>query len=310
MVAQKTWDGSNSNFGNARHWNPAGVPQGGDTAIVRAGTMHAKSMDLSSVTFDVGSDQPVNDPELVLRNAVLDNVTVHAPSGPPSGSHPTRYADIAASGLVVETGTLGVGTTDPTGTGVPGDLEINLSRNATFDLTGQALEQGSSSLKVSGGPHSAFSNDGRFTDIGGTADFAVPVTGSGTFDVSRGKFVAGTPTFEDGVSAGEHVNLNTNSTLNLDRPLQFLGSITETPASDVVLKNTASTSASYANGVLTVLDNSKVVASLHINSINDMGFTVSQSGQDTLITTPGAIGASAMQLVQSSMNIPVLTQGS
>ncbi len=77
-----------------------------------------------------------------------------------------------------------------------------------------------------------------------------------------------------------------------------------------MLKNTASTSASYANGVLTVLDNSKVVASLHINSINDMGFTVSQSGQDTLITTPGAIGASAMQLAQSSMNIPVLTQGS
>ncbi len=84
-------------------------------------------------------------------------------------------------------------------------------------------------MKVSGGPHSAFSQRRTFADIGGTADFAVPVTGSGTFDVSRGKFVAGTLTFEDGVSAGEHVNLNTNSTLNLDRPLQFLGSITETP---------------------------------------------------------------------------------
>ncbi len=306
-MTARTWDGSNSNFGNATHWTPSGAPHPGDTAIIKSGVVHASSADSSSVTIDVGSDQPLSSPDLVLQDVNLGTVSLHAPSGPASGPYPTRYAAFAVSGHVVESGSLAIGTTDPAAIGIPGSLRIGLSPNASFVLTGSALEQGSSSVTVSGGAHSAFVNDGRFTDIGGTADFAVPVSGSGTFDLSRGKFAAAHVTFESGVSAGEHVNVHSSSTLTLDQPSKFLGSIAEDPFASLVLKNTAPTSASYAGGVLTLLDHGKIVASLHVGSAAGMGFAVAQSGQDTIISTSGSVGSGAVQLAQSSMATPVLT---
>ncbi len=168
-MASKVWDGSDSNFRNGKHWTPAGAPGSGDTAIIGAGTVHASGVDISSVSIDIGSEQPVNDPKLALRDVVLGDVTVHGPSGPNFGAHPTLYADLTVSGLVVDKGTLAVGETDPTGAGVPGDVEVDLANSARFVLTGRILEQTASSFTVSGQAHSSFVNDGSFTDIGGSA---------------------------------------------------------------------------------------------------------------------------------------------
>jgi hypothetical protein len=72
--------------------------------------------------------------------------------------------------------------------------------------------------------------------------------------------------------------------------MAFLGLITQTPFSAVVLPGDF-TSASYSNGILTVLDHHRTVAALHITAFDDMGFDVAHLGDHTVISTPGPAGA-------------------
>jgi hypothetical protein len=90
--------------------------------------------------------------------------------------------------------------------------------------------------------------------------------------------------------------------LNLTKPMEFLGSIVEGLECKVVLA-TDSTSASYANGVLTVLDHARTVAALHITSYDDMGFSVAAVDGQTVITTPGSIGSSTMNQPEAMVAI-------
>ncbi|MBV9654992.1 MAG: hypothetical protein JOZ42_10560 [Acetobacteraceae bacterium] len=75
-----------------------------------------------------------------------------------------------------------------------------------------------------------------------------------------------------------------------------------------MLRNTSSTSSSFSDGVLKVFNGSQLVAALRIESVTGLGFDVRQSGPDTTITTPFPGGSSALQMTQSSMDIPVLAQ--
>ncbi|MBV9654993.1 MAG: hypothetical protein JOZ42_10565 [Acetobacteraceae bacterium] len=219
-MTTKTWDGSDGHWRDSNHWIPAGVPQNGDSVVIREGTVHGTLLNLSSNPIDIGSDHPVSDPQLDLNTAVLGDVSVFDESAR-TGPYHTRYADISVSGGVAENGHLAIGNLAPEGVGIPGDLDLTIADYSVFALTGSALEQASSSFVASGASHSAFANFGSFTDIGGKADFAVPVIGSGSFTVERSKFPSGTLTFEGSVSAGQAVNVNEGGSLALDQPLRF-----------------------------------------------------------------------------------------
>ncbi len=310
-MADKAWDGSVGSFFDGQRWNPSEVPQAGDTAVIRAGTVRVGFADISNVAVDLGSDQPAGEPMLAASFASLGRIDIHAPPPQsPGPTYPARYGEIDASGVVIDKGPLNVGTTDILAAGIPGDLTLRLSPLTAFDLTGGATVMARSSLTVTGDKYSAFFNNGTVTDIGGTLDFAAPVLGSGKINVEMGRFIAATATFEDAVSSGQSVLVSPTSTVNIDKPLQFLGSITEDPFGSVVLRDTPSNSSSYDHGVLTVFDYGRVVASLHINSGSDLGFTVAQNGSDTIITTPPSGPAAAMQLAQSTMAVPVLAPNS
>jgi hypothetical protein len=150
-----------------------------------------------------------------------------------------------------------------------------------------------SSVSIIGQQHSVLINDGQFNAYGADMEIDTAVTGDGNFLVEAGKFAVDTLTFDRGVSAGEHINAYEGGVLNLSKPMEFLGSITEGPEGEIVLA-TDFTSASYANGILTVLDYARTVAALHITSFDDMGFSVASVGGQTVITTPGSIGSSTM----------------
>jgi hypothetical protein len=159
-----------------------------------------------------------------------------------------------------------------------------------------------SSVSITGQQHSVLVNDGQITTVGADIQIDTSVTANGNFLIEKAKFPLGSLTFDDGsVSAGENVSVS-EGLLNLNKPMEFLGSITENPLGRVVLA-TDSTSASYANGILTVLDHAKTVAALHITSTVDMGFSVAVVEGQTVIRTPGSIGSPVMNPPQAMVAI-------
>ncbi len=289
-----TWFGGTGNFRRPNNWSPRGVPMPGDTALIPAGTVRASGGSLAGIDINIGSNVPVNDPILALRNETLGDVqVVTLESQPESDLHANRYGDITVAGTVTAAGAIRVGETSVIGSGVPGDLDIRLARGANLDVTGSLVAFAISAVHITGQPRSTLINDGQITAGGASVEVETPVSGNGTFVVGSGKFAGGTLTFDRSVSAGEHVVVDPEGTLHLSRPMAFLGSITQVPFSAVVLPSDF-TSASYSNGILTVLDHHRTVAALHITAFDDMGFNVASVGGHTVISTPGPIGAPAV----------------
>lgn len=286
----KTWDGSSGSFYSAAHWSPAGAPQAGDTAIVGAGIVSAVNGSLRDITLEIGSTSASQRPTLLASNEILGPVQVYQPiSGPPILQYHTTYAEIRVTNNVVAARGINVGTTDITGRGVPGNLLMQFGSGGRLDLAGGLLAQAGSSVTITGPANSGLVNNSTIAEVGANIDVYIGVHGHGTFTLDESKFFASSLTFHGGVAAGEQVDVDVGS-LYLAKPLEFLGSISETVAGRVVLDNTVATSASYANGILTILDDHSVVAALHINNVGWSGFSVNRSGHDTVITAaqPGA----------------------
>jgi hypothetical protein len=291
---QYIWFGGAGNFGHASDWSPKGVPEPGDSAVIAAGTVRASNGSLAGIDINIGSIGPNNDPVLALRNETVGDVLVETTEyRPEDDPDPTRYADITIAGKVTAAGDIETGGTNVFGRGVPGISQIRLARGATLHVTDSLYGDADSSVSIVGQQHSALINDGQINAYGADMEIDTAVTGDGNFLVEAGKFAVGTLTFDRGVSAGEHINAYEGGVLNLSKPMEFLGSITEGPEGEIVLA-TDFTSASYANGILTVLDHARTVAALHITSFDDMGFSVASVGGQTVITTPGSIGSSTM----------------
>lgn len=294
-MTTKTWDGSKAFFGAASHWSPNGAPAAGDTAVINSGEVFAIGANLRNVAINLGSTTPLSGPDLLIANTRLGNLEVHAPLPVrPGPFSPTTYASIAAYGHD-GVQNVNIGTTDPTGGSLPGNLHIALGAGATLDLTGRMHETASSELLVDdarepgqplGGGHGTFVNNGSFSAAGGTADFVADVTGSGSWDLGHGKVGAGARvTFEGSVSAGQTVLLEPSSTLTLDNASQFLGSITEAPGSSIVLAHTPATALSYANGILDVNGASGLLVALRMTSTVGAGFAMQQNAAgDTVIS--------------------------
>jgi hypothetical protein len=292
---QYAWFGGIGNFGHANDWSPKGVPESGDSAVITAGSVRASNGSLTGIDINIGSRMPDNDPILALRNETVGDALIKTTEyRPEEDPDPTRYADITVAGKVTAAGAIQVGGINDLGRPVPGNLDIRLARGATLHVTGSLSGDGDSSVSITGQQHSVLINEGQINSGGADIEIDTSVRGNGTFLVEGGRFVGGTVTFDRGVSAGENVDVGEWGMLNLTKPMEFLGSIVaEAPDFKIVLA-TDFTAASYANGVLAVLNHAKTVAALHITSFDDMGFSVANADGQTVITTPGSIGSSTM----------------
>ena len=127
----------------------------------------------------------------------------------------------------------------------------------------------------------AVSNDGTMAASGGAVSLARSVSGTGALEISA----ASTFSLLDGAGSGQTADfLATSGALDLGNPLNLAGTIANFAGSDVIdLLKTASTSETFAAGVLTVQDNGATVASLH--------FTGSYTTGDFALTSDGNGGS-------------------
>ncbi len=309
-MANETWDGSTANFFNATHWTPTGVPQAGDTAVIESGTVTVRHQTLDDLTMLLGSHDPSSTATLSLRNAKLGS-GVHVAILDPTYNgdiqpfpKPTTTADIAVKGFVESAGSIEVGgTLSANYNSNPGFLSVDLARNSLFDLTGSIHLNPSSTLEVEGESNTALINDGTI-NASGPVTIGVPVFGTGIFDLEFGRSSSGNTEFTGFVAPGQAVNLGSMTSLTLDEPGLFLGSINEAPSSTVALENTHMTSDSYENGVLTIFDNLIPVASLRITSAANTGFDVANQGGNVVVTTPFSSTASGMLAADQSQQPP------
>ena len=309
-MANETWDGSNANFFNATHWTPAGVPQAGDTAVIQSGNVTVKHQTLDDLAMILGSHDPSSTATLSLRNAKLGS-GVHVWILDPAYNgdiqpfpKPTTTADIAVRGFVESAGSIEVGgPMSANHNSNPGFLSLDLARNSLLDLTGSIFLNPSSTLKVEGEDNTALINNGTI-NASGPVTIGVPVFGTGSFDLEFGRSSSGSTEFTGFVAPGQAINVGSTTSLTLDKPRLFLGSINEAPSSAVILENTHMTSDSYENGMLTIFDNLIPVASLRITSAANTGFDVANQAGNVVVTTPFSSTALGLTTADQSQQPP------
>lgn len=169
----------------------------------------------------------------------------------------------------------------------------------TFTNAGSLIANGAGTADVS----VAVINSANIFMGSGTLAFLYNVTNNGTVDAAAGVLssksaIGGTGTLEidpagtlsllDGATIGQTVDfLAATGSLDLTLPLDFKGTIERFGRSDQIdLVNTVSTSDSYANGVLTVDNDTTMVAALNFaGSYTQSNFMLASDGHGgTLIT--------------------------
>ena len=145
-------------------------------------------------------------------------------------------------------------------------------------------------IDVAGGTLSLLgttTNDGTIEVATGVATSMYGVGGTGTLGVGA----AGTVTLENGALAGQTIDFLAGTGLvELDHPLSFFGEIEGFGAGDIIDLNKPTgfveTGYSYAGGVLTIMDGSTTVASLHFHgNYSTSDFSLGTDGHGGLYLT-------------------------
>jgi hypothetical protein len=288
------------------------------TALISVGLDNTGTLSDSNGTLTVSGALSGTGGMAMAHRAQIDLTGGGSYSGAFSGAGTLRFdsqvtlnagASLSVSN-VVDTSTLTLAASEA----------IKIGGGNTFALA-DAAGNGShrAQTEVTGGSGSSFTNAGtvtasaiadsfnlKFTNSGltmataGTLSFLAGVSNSGTFDaaggaISMSKIVTGTGALEinaastfslmNGAAAGQTVDfLASSGALDLGNPLAFAGAIDGFAGSDTIdLLKTASTSETFAAGVLTVVDNGATVASLH--------FTGSYTTGDFMLASDGNGGS-------------------
>ncbi len=136
-----------------------------------------------------------------------------------------------------------------------------------------AITVGSGTLSFVG----AVTNNGIIDAAAGKATFSLALGGSGTVEIDH----AGTVSLLKGAAASQYVDFGVGGgLLDLTGPNSFAGTIEDFAAGDKIdLIKTLETSYDFANGVLTVMNGSKTVASLHFaGTYATTDFTLASDG--------------------------------
>ena len=129
-MATKTWFGGTGNYNDPNNWSPPGVPLGGETAVISAGTVHLHNQIVSNVGFEFDSTFQASQPVLDLRNVILDKSNVSFSFTPFE-----HFGTINISGVVLSSGNISL-----FGREFLDDLTINQNGNSIFLNSGTISE--------------------------------------------------------------------------------------------------------------------------------------------------------------------------
>lgn len=281
-MARYTWRGIPGLISNPSKWSPSGLAGPNDIAQIATGLAFAEGSH-SLPTVYLGNPTPQDAPTLTLIDVPTIGVSVSDPTG-----YKPEYANLVTIGTnditggvgsasmgepdssiltvrnfgSLEFGTSQTGTTSPIFFYAPSHLTIDQSPNASI-----SGEVASDNLVVNGG---RVANATLNTTVGyhnGIGDLNLANTTLGS-NVTITLFSAGDPPFAQGAtaeignaSASDTININIG-TVTLEKTLSFLHPPPETiniqnslyadTTNELIFKSAPFTSASYANGILTL----------------------------------------------------------
>jgi hypothetical protein len=186
---------------------------------------------------------------------------------------------IAAGGLLEGSGNVSGAVIDAGSVAVSGGMLSffgTLTNSGTMDVTGGTLSLVGNTT-----------NNGTIDVASGVASSMFGITGAGTLEVGA----TGTLTLENGALGGQIVDFLAGAgTVDLDHPLSFFGAIVGFGGADQIdlTKPTgfAETGYNYSDGVLTIVDGSSTVASLHFEGSYSTGsFALSSDGHSGVLLT-------------------------
>lgn len=332
-MATRNWLGGQHSFFDPNAWSPFGAPIAGDVAIIGPGSASAANVaSASGVAIDgitvllddgPGATGSAFVPTLSLSNAVIGSGTVvenAAETSPLLGATDTEQ--VLVGGMVWNRGTIGENPSAPIGN----TLNIVIQPGATLvnGVAGRISGTTIAQLNIEGGRKSALVNNGVISGQGTTLDVGVAVSGSGSFDMTKGGnpgSASGTASqleFHKAVGPGETIAVN-DTTLVLDAPMRFLAKIDDTSVtppgrfatnSAILLAGEQATALQFQDNVLTVWNGATMLADLRFAAgLNGGDFTLSNTTRGAEIAIAAPSGGSASATAQSGVVMPVIGHG-
>ena len=281
MATTRSWVGGQHDFFAATSWTPTGQPVAGDTAVIGLGTasnpnvaaLQGATVNGIGVVLDggAGAADPAANPTLSLSNATIAGDAAITARGEVNFQSSTSPAEtIAVQGMVVNQASISE-------TSLFDTLTITLANLSVLGNMGGTISGSDyGTLNIEGVGYNQFYNNGTVSGQGTAIDVGTQVLGTGAFDLTDGAgFRSSGPhgstlEFHQGVSSGQTVSL-TDSTLILDSPMSFLGTIDDARVSSpspyggnssVLLAGAQATGLSFQDNVLTVSNGGAVLAQL------------------------------------------------
>jgi hypothetical protein len=289
----RTWHGQDGAFSTAGDWNPNGVPQAGDTAVVQSGSVMVNPGDATGVNF-----------------------VLQSPSATVEFNHGGTYdiGDIQGTGTVSADGFYNPGAmVISTGVHLTSGAHLVLNQIAfgqTFALNGNSSLTGGSDLTVKATginhqPVGSLGNNGTMEISASSLDVGflngtghVKVINQGTVQVQLSAASSETIQLQSG-------HLEIGGSVPAYAAMHFLAPITEFgDNSSITLDNTQATAEMFAKtsptaGELFLYNGSTVVADLHISGQSNL-----YAGYDPSASNSGAVTISTVHTDQS---LPIVT---
>jgi hypothetical protein len=272
-MTDKTWIGGfhHNDARNPHNWSPNGAPQPGDNLLLPSGS-----------TISIQDNDLQGDPLVISSASQLTG---------PTTLNLSHHADVTLTGSGPITAT------------IKGTDTLNLNDDnttiATVNLASHAhlfgnFRMNGGSLTIAGAEHSRFVNNGADFIVGGRAVIDADVVGSGAFTVTS----VGTPLhhflgfleFGGLVTSGQSVSLDGSSSVRIDQPREFHGTVQGFGLIDLVGLAHAD-SWCYKNDMLSIFNaQGRVVDRLHeINASTVLpGLSVSMSSAGDVLVRSGS----------------------
>ncbi len=290
-MARDVFQGNvDKNFANGANWYPAGPPQAGDIASISMASAIVTGSLPNNLTLDVTTRVFAGR----YGNLLLQDATVPAGTRIDSYTFFDTYvgsfpASLSFAGSIDNKGTLIFGGGTQTVTLPSGTALLN---EGIVDVDGAAP------LFSAGGTATSFTNNGLIRVVnpdnqaGQLAQFRLAIGGTGTINVSVNASLELGTSVGSGQSLAFIGGVGAGTTVRIDMPSLFAGTISGFVTGDtVLLSNTTGTSAIYvpngtASGTLQISNAGALVASLALSGQYTTGeFTLTQSGSSLAITT-------------------------
>jgi len=293
-MAIKFWNGSSGAFETAAAWSPAGVPVGGDYAIINSGIVTEGGAFADFLTLRLTASAS-NSPRLVLAGATLPATSRLEIAGTDSS------ASVQVQGQVSNLGTITITSSAP---GSATFLVRNADNGGATTLTNAgtiAITDGIAQFLNFGGNATRMTNNGvvSVASTGATASsayIALPVDGTGSVVIGGNSVVE----LAAAVGAGQTVAFlpgTGSSVLELDTVGTFQGTIKNLVSTDrvgfgaVTAPGVSYTSTSATGGVVHVTSNGNALADLNVKGVyapTDFSIATADLGggrSDTFLTT-------------------------